>query len=1402
MLKTNHRTGAPSEHRLAKSQDQVRGQMTHNFSFGNPRASQRPSEQREPSSPPAPKHQPNLYPRQELARQCSFSTSRHHNASDCIINPSFPSSGSTARTSYARHDRVKGAKVAQNHVLGEHSRLQDLFQKARSQIPINSSSSFQHSRRQQQPQQGLVRTPVARHSSLASSSELTCPRSSVSPRSTRRSGPTIAEHRAISSTTSDSTQSRQDMIHSLRAMAEETRLELLALEQLERDVSTLHGEPGHYGMQSDEERRPLGPLLQSETSPSSLSLKSHPVKQAPCRYSVDQGRRVGVEPQLTAAGQPQMYAGLPQKPYQRVLVETHATHGQSSMPARSRLSLAPSSSIGYNSETGASPKHKALFVKTSYNSVRPTHASGSSICSPLSLFTPISLVSPFNDTEATNSSILFRVKKYSYNAKQCKQWKTVSEKKLYAEDSSPDESVLYEQFDVSQEDIRDVTLSEMMNRHLVTLSDECDEISDSSSPGISDSSSTAENFSANNNMQDSGGDRDQDYIPPSEDLSFANQTCYFMSRLNRAFDERTGVMVPSLFAETIPDSDFGNLSFLTHCPDPAETVASSKVTDTYCHLPSVDTPKGSILKEFLKSPPSLSLSSEAKWSSSSPALSTYVDQVFAPASLATQVMTPLVKPTTSIIVNSARVVAPPAALVTSRERYQQTLQQQIKSPDQQYSHLQSPVRSLPSPSSIMSTTDTAWSALSLSLDLQSEWQRDSCSKLATSASVDNSVREELTAGGISVFFDACMDVLDPRSTKTIPPEILSYKEDNANDLRSNRTPTASTVSTTLINSTNTAPEPSRQPLDMIIVRPIETACRLLDANNAVTSEKTSPWSPLSPASAHSSASESLTISSWSWSWPPSTLHSRVCSPAPAVSSEDSQQGSWGSHVESTTLASRPRLSSMFCNSNNPLPSGINIKSRSMSSLVKHHNGWLGFKTLDVKMVDSGLCHIVVVTRSNQVYSCWEPDRDVRDNNDDRGHARQREGLANELEIEITLGRSTQTQTDAGLIQDTTFQPGLVQISEVGEAMVGILPPNIVKIACSDSATFILTDNGHLWGWGFFKDTQGNKLGILDEKPASRPIQICTQRVKDVVCGRNHVLILTIQGDVISWGANDHHQLGRRTSIDPLGHQGNVDLSPFFIDNIPSNIIGIGAGKLSSFAWDEERLYGWGDNTFGQLGGASSVAAVARLRLQQQQQQQQQQQHQMQELPQKRETVQVPKEISLHWKGKSLKQVQGGERHTVILTLSGLVLTMGNDDYNQLGTVSALTPTPSATLLTPTSSITTSGAEATIAAPKSITKPRKRPFPALVRIGPGVKEIGCGDFHTVTCNEAGHMFIWGRGFDGILAIHSLQNPSLISINSNTAVPPSVIERQSREKACRVVAVSTMRSGVSIALVSNN
>ncbi|KAF9996077.1 hypothetical protein BGZ79_010206 [Entomortierella chlamydospora] len=1292
----------------------------------------------------------------------------------------------------------------------EHDRLQSLSRKARSQSLIH-----QHQAQQNQTKSSKVEKKVPHSSTEYGPSFGSYSSAQVGARTTTDS--TLGE-----SPTSD--RARQELLQYLRVKAEQTRLKLQAIEQLERDIHEQQGgDNDNLDGDLDELISPYfsgflsSPSVnnpydrQSSPSPSS----SLPTQQTSKVHSGIIRPIAGQRPQPGTIRHRHLADQIPPPPQQqrssRYSPTSQQLYKRDQTATQSTILRQPSTEFaaaGVVASKSNHPKrqnvHSTTITKSNNSSkVKNRHQSygapsraysPTSPCSSLS--SPVSPLSSnvgdgLQEPSRIHQSFSSAALRVHAQSKQHQGWRSESGRKdlnsereeCRYENGGSEDSLLYEHFGEHHEDLRDITLSDMMDRHLVMLSD-CDDY-DMDVRG-SDKATSDEPKTGNNDFHQA-------------DMTFGDRAFRFMSKLERDFDSEAE-SIPSLLSETIPETGFADMTSIT-CGDPEDATdtidrfaaiatsgdhVQSNQQDRYqqsLHLPPMSVQRESILDDFLKSlpppprpPDSKQLPSNVKHSTTTVITS---PGPFSPSSG-----------------GSGRIVPLPTPIITSRELCEQIMLERSKSLSNRKHEVQRHSRESSLKYSRSSAAIQGERSLPLTsasplastpLASQDASYRDLHSAASTPISVYSPAKEEFTLGCRSSVENLPEFGSRARSTRILP-ESLTRKSSGS------------------ITTSSPMPLPPRhQPLDMIIVRP---------AKVSRADGKSSTWSPLT--STASVASDNSADSSWSWSWP-SKLQSRSNS---SVMSLNEQQPRGKNVRRGIPPISQP-------------VNRADIKSRSMSSLIKHRNGWLGFQALDVKLVGSGKYHIVVVTRSNQVYSCWETNSDDEGDNLLNGASGQ--------DIEETLGRSTKTQVDMPFIQDTTCLPGLVQIQD---GVSDVWPSNITKIICSDNATFLLTETGDLWGWGSFEDANGKRIGLLNQKPTSRPVLICSKCIKDVACGRNHVLILNFSGDVISWGANEHGQLGRPCSQATVGfshdQQANFDLFPYFIESLPPCITGIGAGKLSSFAWDEERLYGWGDNTYGQLGRDPTPGAALRLK-----------QSQIMDTlalygPERRDIVSIPREIPLHWKGKSLKQIQGGERHTVILTLSGLVIAMGNDDFGQLGITSSA-PTSSsvaspATATSPSTPTSTSSSSPLTSqssnessswfnfdsssnttnnifernfpeSSASIRKPKTRLFPALVRIGPGVREIKCGDFHTVTCSDSGQMFTWGRGYDGILTIHSLrsyQDQSTLRsgrsiggcmelTNTNKAVMSTT---SPTERTCIVTTFSTMRAGISIALVSSD
>ena len=131
------------------------------------------------------------------------------------------------------------------------------------------------------------------------------------------------------------------------------------------------------------------------------------------------------------------------------------------------------------------------------------------------------------------------------------------------------------------------------------------------------------------------------------------------------------------------------------------------------------------------------------------------------------------------------------------------------------------------------------------------------------------------------------------------------------------------------------------------------------------------------------------------------------------------------------------------------------------------------------------------------------------------------------------------------------------------------------IYCGGYHTFILKNNGTLWGCGRNADSQLG-LGDTNDRTAFIIIGINTNDIKSVDCGYNYTIILKNNGTLWGCGWNSSGQLG-------LGDTNSRNIFTKITtntDNIKSICCG---GRYTLILKNDDTLWGCGENTYSQLG---------------------------------------------------------------------------------------------------------------------------------------------------------------------------------------------------------------------------
>ncbi|XP_068089297.1 probable E3 ubiquitin-protein ligase HERC3 [Hyperolius riggenbachi] len=191
--------------------------------------------------------------------------------------------------------------------------------------------------------------------------------------------------------------------------------------------------------------------------------------------------------------------------------------------------------------------------------------------------------------------------------------------------------------------------------------------------------------------------------------------------------------------------------------------------------------------------------------------------------------------------------------------------------------------------------------------------------------------------------------------------------------------------------------------------------------------------------------------------------------------------------------------------------------------------------------------------------------------------------------------------------------------------------HITHVACGQSYSVALSIQGQLFSWGADSDGQLGHSNAEQSVPVPRLIKkLNQQKILQVSCGDQHCLCLSDDGQLFTWGQNNHGQLG-------LGPGSATQSSPQRVKSLEGiPLAQVTAGGFHSFALSlSGAVFGWGKNSSGQLGlnderVRESPCQVKPLRTQ------------------------------------KVVYISCGEEHTAVLTKTGGLFTFGAGGCGQLG----------------------------------------------------------------------------------------------------------------------------------------
>ncbi|KAF4122209.1 regulator of chromosome condensation [Geosmithia morbida] len=196
----------------------------------------------------------------------------------------------------------------------------------------------------------------------------------------------------------------------------------------------------------------------------------------------------------------------------------------------------------------------------------------------------------------------------------------------------------------------------------------------------------------------------------------------------------------------------------------------------------------------------------------------------------------------------------------------------------------------------------------------------------------------------------------------------------------------------------------------------------------------------------------------------------------------------------------------------------------------------------------------------------------------------------------------------------------------------------VQVVASDSASFALTEDGRVYGWGTFRSSDGI-LGFTDKiRVQYTPLILPTLKgITSLTAGANHILALDAKGNVSAWGCGQQNQLARRI----IERNKLSSLTPQGVGLPRGKIAKVACGSYHSFAVDKSgTVWGWGLNNFGEVGIGSNAGEDDAVILR-------------------------PAKITA-LDGHAIQDIDGGGHHSLACNDKGELLTWGRVDGYQVG----------------------------------------------------------------------------------------------------------------------------------------
>uniref|UniRef100_A0AAV2LLI6 HECT domain-containing protein n=1 Tax=Knipowitschia caucasica TaxID=637954 RepID=A0AAV2LLI6_KNICA len=292
--------------------------------------------------------------------------------------------------------------------------------------------------------------------------------------------------------------------------------------------------------------------------------------------------------------------------------------------------------------------------------------------------------------------------------------------------------------------------------------------------------------------------------------------------------------------------------------------------------------------------------------------------------------------------------------------------------------------------------------------------------------------------------------------------------------------------------------------------------------------------------------------------------------------------------------------------------------------------------------------------------CWGNARDGQ-----LGNGVEKNPVYEPKSCSVFCGRGLKEIACAGehtvfLLQDgSVYTCGSNSCGQLGHDKPGMPPElvgaldtqKIIRVCCGRAHSLAVSERGQVFSWGA---GEGGQLG-LGTTDTAVPIprlvkRLCDHRISQVMCGNQHCIALSRDGQLFTWGQNTSGQLGLGKGEPMFGwgknRAGQLGLNDKQDRAVPCHIKFLRSQKVVYISCGEEHtaaltkdggLFTFGDGALGQLGHGSTNNEL------------------------------LPRRV-LELMGTEVSQIACGRHHTLaFVPSSGLVYAFGGNNFGQLGT---------------------------------------------------------------------------------------------------------------------------------------